>query len=71
MKFFCVQSVAAVSNTSLTHAVHWASVERDQTPEDRGEVTLDTGVQREIILAKDSPLCGMRNLLLRSRAEPV
>jgi hypothetical protein len=46
-------------------------VERDQTLEDRGKVTIDTGVRREIILAQDFPLCGMKKLLLRTRAEPV
>jgi hypothetical protein len=34
-------------------------------------VTIDTGVQRELILAQDFPLCGMKKLLLRARAEPV
>lgn len=64
MKFFCVQSVAMRSALL-------ASVERDQKLEDRGKGTIDTRVQRELILAEDFPLCGMRNLLLRSRAEPV
>jgi len=45
-------------------------VERDQTLEDSGKVTIDTGVQRELILAQGFPLCGMKKLLLRTRAEP-
>jgi len=54
-----------------TRSALWASVQRDQTLEDRGKVTIDTRAQREIILAEDFPLCGKRNVLLRSRAEPV
>jgi hypothetical protein len=46
-------------------------VERDQTLEDRGIVTIDTRVQRQLILAQDFPLCGMKKLLLRARAESV
>jgi hypothetical protein len=46
-------------------------VERDQTREDRGKVSIDAGVQREVILAKDFPLWGMKKLLLRKRSEPV
>jgi len=49
----------------------WASVEQDQWIEDREKVAVDTGVQRELILAENFPLCGMRKLLLRSPAEPV
>jgi len=44
-------------------------VERDQTLEDHGKVTIDTGVQRELTLAQDFPLCGMKKLLLRTRAD--
>jgi hypothetical protein len=32
---------------------------------------IDTGVQGRLILAKCFPLCGMRKLLLRTRAEAV
>src|ERR1700674_3667604 len=45
--------------------------EQDQTLDDRGKVAVTRGFQRERILAKDFPLCGMNKLLLRARAEPV
>jgi len=54
-----------------TRSALWAGVERDQTIEDRRQVTINTAVQRELILAEDFPLCGMRKLLLRIHAEPV
>ncbi|PYK92385.1 MAG: hypothetical protein DME36_13660 [Verrucomicrobia bacterium] len=44
-------------------------MERDQTLEDHGKVTIDTGVQRELTLAQGFPLCGMKKLLLRTRAQ--
>jgi len=54
-----------------TRSALCAGVERDQTLEDRGKVTIDTAVHRELILGQDFPLCGMKKLLLRTRAEPV
>ncbi len=41
-----------------TRSALGGGVERDQTLEDREKVTIDTGVQRELILAKDFPLRG-------------
>ena len=41
-----------------TRSALCGGVERDQTLEDRGRVTIDTEVQRGLILAKDFPLRG-------------
>ena len=54
---------------SGTRSALCAGVERDQTLEDHGKVTIDTGVQRELTLAQGFPLCGMKKLLLRTRAQ--
>jgi hypothetical protein len=54
-----------------TRSALCAGVKRDQTLDDRGKVTIDTAVQRELILGQDFSLCGMKKLLLRTRAEPV